>query len=75
MNELSLGEFRVRTEFNPSNTDEVSKIKALSAELINLISSIPDGSNYNFDRTRLKDIAIERVEEASMWAVKASTAK
>ena len=64
----SVGEQRVRTEFNPSQNDVVSKIKQKSAELINLCEELKakDG--------RLASLAQTGYEEAAMWAVKAATA-
>lgn len=64
----TLGEQRVRTEFNPSQDDVVSQIKQKSAELINLCEELKakDG--------RLASLAQTGYEEAAMWAVKAATA-
>lgn len=64
----SVGEQRVRTEFNPSQDDVVSQIKQKSAELINLCEELKakDG--------RLASLAQTGYEEAAMWAVKAATA-
>ena len=67
-NTKTIGEQRVRTEFNPSQNDIVSQIKQKSAELINLCEDLKakDG--------RLASIAQTSYEEAAMWAVKAATA-
>lgn len=64
----TIGEQRVRTEFNPSKDDVVSQIKQKSAELINLCEELKakDG--------RLASLAQTTYEEAAMWAVKAATA-
>jgi hypothetical protein len=70
----TLGEARVRTTFNPSNDSLVDQIKQKSAELIDLVSTIPDGSDYSIHAARLKDLAVTAYEEAAMWAVKAATA-
>lgn len=71
---LSLGEQRVRTQFNPSNGSTgtlVDVIKQKSAELINLVNSIEQkGSEHG----RVKSLAMTAYEEAAMWAVKAATA-
>lgn len=72
-NSKSIGEHRVRTEFNPDKSGLVDLIKQKSADLINLISSIPDGSDYDREAGRLKALAMTAVEESSMWAVKAAT--
>lgn len=66
--EKTIGELRVRTEFNPSQNDAVSQIKQKTAELINLCEELKakDG--------RLASLAQTSFEEAAMWAVKAATA-
>lgn len=69
----SIGEHRVRTKFNPDNNGLVDQIKQKSAELINLYSSIPDGSDYDKEAGRLKSLAMTSAEESAMWAVKAAT--
>lgn len=73
---VTIGESRVRTEFNPSELDTVSKIKQAAANLINLISSIEDGDVRKLPAEvgRLKSLAMTDVEKAAMWAVKAETA-
>lgn len=65
---LTVGEVRVRTLFNPSNNSLVDQIKQKSAELINLCEDLKvrDG--------RLASLAQTAYEEAAMWAVKAATA-
>lgn len=64
----TVGEQRVRTSLNPSQTDTVALIKQKSAELINLCEELKakDG--------RLASLAQTSYEEAAMWAVKAATA-
>jgi hypothetical protein len=64
----TVGELRVRTKFNPAQSDTVSQIKQKTAELINLCEELKakDG--------RLASIAQTSYEEAAMWAVKAATA-
>lgn len=64
----SIGEIRVRTEFSPSQTDEVAQIKQKTAELINMCESLKEKD------PRLASIAQTIYEEAAMWAVKAATA-
>lgn len=77
MSNSTLGEARVRTEFNPDNNGLVDQIKQKSAELINLVSSIPDGIVVEnpAEAGRLKALASTAYEEAAMWAVKAATCK
>ena len=68
MSELTLGEQRVRTAFNPSQDDVVSQIKQKTAELINLCEGLK-----TLD-PRLASLAQTDYETAAMWAVKAATA-
>jgi len=65
----TIGEHRVRTEFNPSNEDSVSIVKQKSATLINICESYKDKD------PRLAALAMTAYEEAAMWAVKLLTAK
>jgi len=68
MSEKTVGETRVRTDFNVSGSDVVTQIKQKSAELIDLCETLKakDG--------RLASLAQTSYEEAAMWAVKAATA-
>lgn len=81
----TVGEQRVRTSFNPSQTDTVAKIKQKSAELINLceelkVSKVKSGEISLEEQLnkgeflRLVSLAQTAYEEAAMWAVKAATA-
>lgn len=73
--ELSLGEKRVRTEFNPSGVGNVNFIKEKTAELINVVEDLKpkDGSMIPSEKVRLISLAQTTYEEAAMWAVKAAT--
>lgn len=75
MSDKSLGEARVRTDFNVSGSSLVDSIKQKSAELINLAESLKpnDGSIMNGEKARLIALAQTTYEEAAMWAVKAAT--
>lgn len=68
MSEKTLGETRVRADFNVAGSDVVTSIKQKSAELIDLCETLKakDG--------RLASLAQTSYEEAAMWAVKAATA-
>lgn len=68
MAEKTVGEQRVRTEFNPSQSDTVSQIKQKTAELINLCEDLKSKD------PRLAALAQTEYENAAMWAVKAATA-
>lgn len=65
--EDSLGEYLVGASFNPSDNAGVDVIKQSTALLIDFLM---DSKGI---RARERDIAIERYEEAAMWAVKAIT--
>ncbi len=68
----TIGETRIRTEFNASQNGLVDQIKQKAAELINLIDgSITAGSP---DVVRWKSIAMTEIETAALYAVKAATA-
>jgi len=71
----SLGEARVRTDFNASGSSVVDAIKQKSAELINLCESLKptDGSMMSGEKARLISLAETEYETAAMWAVKAAT--
>jgi len=69
---MTLGETRVRVEFNPSKTGLVDQIKQKSAELINLINDLKV-DNPNSEFARLKALAMTTYEEAAMWGVKTAT--
>ena len=86
MSNLTLGEQRVRTEFNPSKEGVVDQIKQKSAELINLMQAIRnDEVSKTYDKSveaknevsgeklRIISLAQTAYEEAAMWAVKAVT--
>ncbi len=64
----TIGEERVRIEFNPDKNEVVDQIKQKSAELINLCE------NLKAKDARLASLAQTGYEEAAMWAVKAATA-
>lgn len=79
--ERTLGGKRVRVEFNPDNNDLVYRIKAKSAELIDLIETISkqcnndaDGKETMQEINRLKALAFTAIETGAMWGVKAATA-
>lgn len=74
----SLGEQRVRANFNPSANSRVDQIKQKTAELINLVDLCRYDENYTTSKgpevIRLTALAQTAYEEAAMWAVKAATA-
>ena len=87
MSEKTIGELRVRADFNPSQNDAVSQLKQKTAELINLLQAIRNdeaSKTYGDSEAHLKELSGEKLrlislaqteyENAAMWAVKAATA-
>lgn len=87
MENKTIGELRVRTQFNPSNNGVVDQIKQKTAELINLLQALRnDEASKTYDQSpeekmelsgetfRLIEIAQKEYESAAHWAVKAATA-
>ena len=72
---MSKGEYRVWS-FNHSADDKVAQIKSAAADLIDLIDGIYDSQedfNHVVEIVRLKQLAMDAIEEGAMWAVKAAT--
>lgn len=75
----TLGEARVRVDFNVTGLTTVDEIKEKSAELINLIEDLKAKRSNNgadvvsSEFVRLCSLAQTAYEEAAMWAVKAAT--
>jgi hypothetical protein len=71
----TIGEKRIRTEFNPSKTGNVEAIKQKTAELIDLLEAFKNDERNNLDgeAKRLVSIAQTEYESAAMWGVKAVT--
>ena len=68
MSEYStIGEARVRTDFNIGHSNTVEIIKQKTAELINICEQLKGKDG------RLASLAQTAYEEAAMWAVKAAT--
>ncbi len=67
----TLGQKRVKAEFNPAKNDIVDQIKNKSAELIDLVENLrfPDSSS---EKHRVISIAQTEIETACMYAVKAN---
>jgi hypothetical protein len=76
--EVTLGERRLGTKFNPSGLAWVSIVKNRTAEIIDGLEKHrkPIEENENQEEiNRLITIAQETYENATMWAVKAITKK
>lgn len=84
--EKTLGEQRVRTSFNISGSDAVTKIKNKTAELIDDLQAIKNdelSKTYELSEEALIQISGEKLrlialaqtayEESAMWAEKALT--
>lgn len=71
----SLGEKRVRVDFNPSNSGNVNALKTKAAEAINILQDFKDDPRNEIDSETARIIATAQTkyEEAAMWAVKAVT--
>ena len=65
---MSIGEDRVRREFNPSGDSKVDSIKSLAGKMIDLCEDLKALD------PRLAALAQTAFEEGAMWAVKAATA-
>lgn len=73
--EKTLGEKRVRVEFNPSGVGNVNFIKEKTAELINVLEAFQTDNITKMDSEsfRLVSTAQTAFENAAMWGVKAVT--
>ena len=69
--QLTLGEIRVRTKFNPTDNSKVNEIKTRAAELINLLEEYRDGAPPEVQRW--VSLAQTEIETAAMYGVKAVT--
>ena len=70
MESKSLGEQRIRTQFNPSSDNNVDLLKQKFAELIDLVNN---SEKKDGEHGRLGSIAMTKIEEAAMWSVKTVT--
>jgi hypothetical protein len=67
----TLGQKRVKAEFNPAKNDLVDQIKNKSAELIDLLEQMRADLNSTGEKQRLITLAQTEIEVGAMWAVKA----
>ena len=73
----TLGEKRVRVDFNLKNDSYIEDLKKQGANLIDSINMAANNPKWD-DETlkewlRLKALAMTAIEEGTMWAVKAAT--
>lgn len=75
MEEKTLGQIRVKADFNPDKDEIVDQIKNKAAELIDLVEKMRTGETLSetisSERHRLISIAQTDIETAAMYAVKA----
>ena len=73
--QITLGQYTLASNPDPTTAEieTLHAIKSVAAEFIDLVDQIPDGSNYAPARERLKELAMNDIESAAMWAVKAAT--
>jgi hypothetical protein len=72
---MSLGEDRVRLEFNVTGNPTVDGIKKRAAHEIDRCANALKDHPQTDESRRLWALAMTAYEEAAMWAVKAATAK
>lgn len=73
--ELSYGQKAVGITFNPSGDPDVSKVKDLCAQIIDLITAPYQNAKQTPEQYALFTHAVREVQSAQMWAVKALTYK
>ena len=69
--ELSFGEKAMGVNFNPSGDEKVAKLKALYAEIADILND--DRGENRDERARVASVASTEAQGAQMWAVKAVT--
>jgi hypothetical protein len=69
--ELTFGEKAMGVSFNPSGDEKVTKLKALYAEIADILND--DRGDNRDERARRASVAITEAQTAQMWAVKAVT--
>lgn len=83
MEQLTLGQKRIRTGFNPSKEDSISVVKQKFATLIDDLETLrkfylnrTEEEKEKFDmgeQMRLIATAQTKIEEAAMWTIKSMT--
>lgn len=71
--QLTFGEDAMGVSFNPSGDEKVTKLKALYAEIADILND--DRGDNRDERARRTSVAITEAQGAQMWAVKAVTTK
>lgn len=70
--ERSFGQKAVGLGFNPSGNDDVTNLKQMSADFIDMCNERRQNSD-DPDVKRMLSLAITAAQEAQMWSVKAAT--
>jgi hypothetical protein len=70
--ELTYGEKAVGLTFNPSNDENVQKVKVAYAAIIDQLNDAR-AATEDGEQKRLFSVAITEAQTAQMWAVKAIT--
>jgi hypothetical protein len=73
MPELTLGQRRVKADFNPDKNDVVDQIKNKAAEMIDLLEASREGKTV--EGQRVISIAQTEIETGCMYAVKSCFTK
>lgn len=68
--EKTLGELRIRTDFNPSNDKLVDVLKQDYARLLDKVNALPTRDG---EAARAKAESLTLLETSAMWAVKCAT--
>lgn len=74
MSELTFGQRAVGLQFNPSNDDQVAKVKQIFADAIDQLNELR-ATTESQEVKRLCSVSITETQGAQMWAVKAITWK
>lgn len=74
MSELTFGQRAVGLQFNPSNDDQVAKVKQIFADAIDQLHELRTTTESQ-EVKRLCSVSITETQGAQMWAVKAITWK
>lgn len=69
--EQTLGQKRVKADFNPAKNDTVDQIKNKAAELIDLVETLRT-EDCTSEKHRLISLSQTALEEAALWGVKAN---
>lgn len=67
----TFGEKAMGVQFNPSGDEKVTRLKALYAEIADILND--DRGENRDERARIASVAITEAQTAQMWAVKAVT--